>query len=113
MSTCEEPKMTSHLRKLYALAPALFLIGAVSGCATLDKCDSESCRDDAKITQSVEKTLDRDPEVPLSEISVQTIDHVVYLNGLAEGFGSEDAESAAEKVPGVTGVVNSIVDDPE
>jgi osmotically-inducible protein OsmY len=51
--------------------------------------------------------------MPPSEISVQTVDHVVYLNGLAEGFGSEDAQSVADKVPGVAGVVNGIVDDPE
>jgi len=106
--------MNSHLRKLYGLASAFIVIGALSGCATFEKCESASCHDDAKITQNVESALDRYPDLePPSEISVQTIDHVVYLNGLAEGFGSEDAESAAAKVPGVADVVNSIVDDPQ
>jgi osmotically-inducible protein OsmY len=106
--------MNSHLRKVYGIASAFIMIGALSGCATFDKCESGSCRDDAKITKNVEATLDRYPDLePPSEISVQTVDHVVYLNGLAEGFGSEDAQSAAAKVPGVTEVVNSIVDDPE
>ena len=50
---------------------------------------------------------------PPNAISVETIDHVVYLNGLVEGFGSETAESAADQVPGVSAVVNSVTDDPQ
>jgi osmotically-inducible protein OsmY len=96
----------------WAFALALILACTLSGCATFGKCDSDSCRDDAKITKNVDAALDRQPDLfPPNSISVQTVDHVVYLNGLVEGSGSETAEAATDQVPGVSSVVNSVTDD--
>jgi osmotically-inducible protein OsmY len=96
-------------RPLHVLAFALILSGAVSGCATFGKCDSDDCRADAKITSEVQTVLDRHPELgdPLS-IQVQTKDRVVYLNGQLEDVAQADAASLAAQVPGVNSVVNSI-----
>jgi hypothetical protein len=96
-------------RPLHALAFALVLSGALSGCATFGKCDSDNCRDDAKITSEVQTLLDRHPELgdPPS-IRVQTKDRVVYLNGQLDDIAQADAASLASQVPGVDSVVNSI-----
>ena len=103
-----------RLASPWALPLALILASVLSGCATFGQCDSDSCRDDAKITKDVNASLDRKPDLfPPNAISVETIDHVVYLNGLVDGFGSETAESAADQVPGVSAVVNSVTDDPQ
>jgi osmotically-inducible protein OsmY len=99
-------------RPLQALAFTLILSGALSGCATFGKCDSDNCRDDAKITSEVQTLLDSHPELgdPPS-IQVQTRDRVVYLNGQLADVAQADAASLAAQVPGVDGVVNSIATD--
>jgi osmotically-inducible protein OsmY len=44
-----------------------------------------------------------------NSIQVQTLDHVVYLNGLVStGMDSQTAESVALEVPDVSRVVNSV-----
>jgi|SRR5580658_9042360 osmotically-inducible protein OsmY len=97
---------------LVTLAIAGTVASFLSGCATFGKCDSASCGDDAKITKAVDSALDRQSDLfPPNAISVQTSDHVVYLNGVADSFGSETAESTADQVPGVARVVNSVTDD--
>jgi len=84
------------------------LIGALSGCATFEKCGFKGCPGDAAITAEVKALFDRHPELGNS-IDVQTLDHVVYLYGLADTpLGAEIAESVALKAPGVTRVVSSI-----
>jgi hypothetical protein len=98
-----------------ALAFILVLSGAVSGCAaynTHEKCGFRGCPGDAKITADVlakfSQRLDLEPNV----ISVQTLDHVVYLYGLvSSSLEISTAESIARMVPGVTGVVNSVAAD--
>jgi BON domain len=54
--------------------------------------------------------FDHHPELePPNSIQVQTLNHVVYLNGMVgEGLQSSEAESVALGAPGVTRVVNSI-----
>ena len=99
----------NNRRPLQVLAFALILTGALSGCATFGKCDSDNCRDDAKITSEVQTLLDSHPELgdPPS-IWVQTRDRVVYLNGQLDDVAQADAASLAAQVPGVDTVVNSI-----
>jgi len=44
-----------------------------------------------------------------NSIQVQTLDHVVYLNGLvSDGMDSQTAEAIAQQVPNVSRVVNSV-----
>jgi len=90
-------------KPLYALASFLILTVALPGCATFSA-------DDAKISANVQTQLDRRPELgPPHSIDVQTIDHVVYLNGFVNaGLESETAQSVADEVPGVARVVSNI-----
>jgi hypothetical protein len=98
-----------NIAKLASLCCAGFvLIGALSGCATFEKCGFKGCPSDAQVTAEVKALFDRHPELGTS-IHVQTLDHVVYLYGLVDTpLGSEIAESVARKAPGVTRVVSSI-----
>jgi osmotically-inducible protein OsmY len=100
----------SKLRTPYALPVILILAGALPGCATEGKCESGGCSGDAKITTNVQELFQQHPELGAPNlISVQTLDHVVYLSGEASaGEFSAVAESAAHEVPGVVRVVNSI-----
>jgi osmotically-inducible protein OsmY len=100
----------SKLRTPYALPVILILAGALPGCATEGKCESGGCSGDAKITMNVQALFQQHPELGAPNlISVQTLDHVVYLSGEASaGEFSAVAESAAHEVPGVVRVVNSI-----
>jgi osmotically-inducible protein OsmY len=102
--------MSTQLRKFYGLASAFVLAGALAGCATYGKCGIEGCAGDAKLTANVQSLFDQHPELgPPGTIDVQTIDHVVYLNGyVASGFERGTAVSLAQGSPGVTRVVSSI-----
>jgi len=99
-------------RSLCALAFVLSLSGAVSGCAaynTYEKCGFRGCPGDAKITSDVLAKFSQRLDLEPNAISVQTLDHVVYLYGLvSSSLEISTAESIARKVPGVTGVVNSV-----
>ena len=96
--------MTNH-KPLYAWASALILTVALPGCATY-----RAAPGDAKISANVQTMLDRHPDLgPPHSIAVQTIDHVVYLNGfVGQGLERETAESVASEAPGVTRVVDDI-----
>ena len=99
-------------RTLCAWVSILFLTGALSGCAlynTYEKCGFRGCPGDAKITADVVLQLNRCSFLEQNVIGVQTLDHVVYLNGaVTSGLEIGTAESIARQVPGVAGVVNSI-----
>jgi osmotically-inducible protein OsmY len=97
-------------KPLYALAAIFTLAGALGGCATFGKCDAASCRDDAAITTNVQAQLNQFADLGApNSIEVQTIDHVVYLNGQVDvGLEKRTAAEEVQKVPGVTQVVNNI-----
>ena len=105
--------MNSQLRKLCGLASAFIVAGVLAGCATNGKCGIEGCAGDANVTANVQSLFDQHPELgPPGSINVQTVDHVVYLNGLvASGFERRTAVSLAQGTPGVTRVVNTIAVD--
>jgi osmotically-inducible protein OsmY len=97
----------SKLRKLYVLVPAVILGSALTGCATYGKYGSDSASD-AKVTANIQTAINQHPELGEPDsIQVQTIDHVVYLNGMvSEGLQSREAEAVAQQTPGVARVVN-------
>ena len=105
--------LISLRRSLCALAFVLILAGAPSGCAlydTYEKCGFHGCPGDAKITADVVLQFKQRSDLEPNAITVQTLDHVVYLHGLvSSGLEIDTAESIARKVPGVTGVVSSVV----
>ena len=96
-------------KPLYALASFLILTVTLPGCATFRERGSNA-DNDAKISANVQMQLDRRPELGAPHsIDVQTINHVVYLNGfVSAGLDSETAESVADEAPGVARVVNDI-----
>jgi osmotically-inducible protein OsmY len=101
--------MNSH--KWFCSAVILLsLSGALAGCSSYGKCAGGACAGDAAITMNVQTLLDQHPELGAPHsIEVQTIDRVVYLNGLVnDGLERKIAESVALRTPGVLKVVNSI-----
>lgn len=99
----------SKIRKFHRLAPALILVGALAGCATYGKYGSDS-PSDAKVAANVQTAINRSRGLGAPDsIQVQTVDHVVYLDGMvSEGLQSREAETIAQQTPGVTRVVNLI-----
>jgi len=69
-------------RHLQGLAFTLVLTGALSACAAFSKCGF-GCPGDADITADVQALFDQHPALePPNLLTIQTLDHVVYLNGL-------------------------------
>jgi osmotically-inducible protein OsmY len=99
----------ANVKSLYTIATVLILIG-VSACTEFRECGAEGCANDRKITAKVQARLDQQPDLGApGSITVQTLNRVVYLNGLvAYGLEKSNAESVAKQVPGVTQVVNNI-----
>jgi osmotically-inducible protein OsmY len=96
--------------RLYALAFTLVLTGALPGCAAYKKCGFAGCPGDAEITAEVRALFDQHPVLePPNLLEVQTLDHVVYLNGVVDTDTQRlMAESVAHQAKGVAKVVNSI-----
>ena len=92
--------MSSYMRKFQGFTSAIIVIGAMAGCATAPG--------DAEETANVQARLDQHAALGApNSIGVQTVDHVVYLNGLvSQGMEGREAESVAQGTPGVTKVVN-------
>jgi osmotically-inducible protein OsmY len=97
---------------MWAKGFVLLISGAMSGCAlysTYEKCGVHGCPGDAKITAQVRSRIDHSSFLEPNAIRVQTLDHVVYLEGVvSSGLEIGAAESIARTVPGVTQVLNSI-----
>ena len=84
------------------------LAGALTGCAALGQCNSDRCRNDAKITAKVRALFDQYPVLgPPNTLTVQTMNGVVYLNGAVSTYlQGYMAEAVALRAPGVASVVN-------
>ena len=101
-------------RMLGPLASAFVVVltGVLSGCAayrTYEKCGVHGCADDPQITAAVLSQFNQHLDLEPQAITVQTLDHVVYLHGLvSSGLEIDTAESIARQVAGVRRVVSSI-----
>ena len=93
----------------WAFALSLVVACALAGCASfVGKCDSDSCRDDAKITANIQAQMAQHLDLEPS-INVQTLNHKVYLYGLvASSLEGDTAEEIARATPGVQAVISSI-----
>ena len=98
----------SDMRFRNALAViALVVAGALGGCAAPPSCASGGCTEDEKITEQVKAALSRHSTLS-NQVSVRTIDGVVYLTGqVATELQRSIATDAAQSVPGVTKVVDN------
>jgi osmotically-inducible protein OsmY len=94
----------------YASALAVALSGALCACAAYEKCGFGGCPGDAQLAAAVQASFQGHPELqPPNLLTVQSVDHVVYLSGLVDtDFQRQMAEDVAHRAPGVTKVVNSI-----
>ena len=97
-------------KPIYTIALASMLAAALSGCADFRPSGAQSGSADANITADVEARLNQMTDLgPPGAIEVQTMNHVVYLNGMVDGgLAKRSAESTARQVSGVTNVVNNI-----
>jgi osmotically-inducible protein OsmY len=102
-------------RGLVLALAALALSGSLPACTVFRKCGLSGCPDDARISAEVRAQLDRYPELQAPNlISIQTLDHVVYLNGQVNTDPERNlAKTAAARVAGVTRVVNNINLEPQ
>ena len=101
--------MNTH-KPIYTMALAAILTAALSACADFRPIGTQSRAGDADITADVAARLDQIPDLgPPGSIAVQTVDHVVYLNGIVEvGLDKRIAEATAKEATGVVSVVNNI-----
>ena len=88
---------------------ALLVALSLSGCAaTTGKTAGENV-DDATVTSAVKSQLVMDKAANLTRIDVDTNRGVVYLNGTVESSEQKQrAKELAERVKGVTKVVNNL-----
>jgi osmotically-inducible protein OsmY len=103
-SPCQESTGT---KKILAFVAAL-TVAALPGCAVFPQ--SSNAAVDQKITADVETRFGQNAQLEAPNLlNVQTINRVVYLNGLVStGLQRWDAELVANQVQGVDKVVNSI-----
>jgi len=96
--------------KTFSAALVMTLVAALSGCAVFEKCSPENCATDAKITADVGDMLGAHSEFgPPGTIQVQTVNGVVYLNGLVNSdMERQNAETLVMRIPNVKDVVNSL-----
>ena len=97
-------------KRLSPLALSFLLVAALQGCAVFPKCSPENCDADAEIKRNVEAVFAEHTELGApGTIRVQSINKVVYLNGLVNSdLERQSAEALALQVPNVKDVVNSI-----
>jgi osmotically-inducible protein OsmY len=102
--------MSGYLRQLGGLSSAFILTGALAGCATYGKSGVGDRAGDANVSAEVQTLFDQHSELGApNSINVQTLDHVVYLNGtVSQGLQSREAETLALQATGATRVVNLI-----
>ena len=100
----------NNTKTLSAATLAMILAAVLSGCAAFGKCSPENCATDAKITADVGDMLGAHSEFgPPGTIQIQTINGVVYLNGLVNSdMERQTAETLVLKVQNVKDVVNSL-----
>jgi len=101
--------MSSHAQ-LSAITFAVILTSALPGCAAYMKCGFAGCPGDAEIAAEVRALFKQHPALePPNLLTVQTLDHVVYLYGVVDTDLERDmAEAVALQAHGVAKVVNSI-----
>ena len=105
-SACQTSTGTKKI--LGSVAALTVAVAALSGCAMFPQ--SSNPAGDRVITADVETRFGQNAELEAPNLlNVQTINRVVYLNGLVStGPQRWDAASVASQVPGVDKVVNSI-----
>ena len=99
---------STRTKKILAFVAALSVAAALPGCAVFPRSSNPAV--DQKLTADVETRFGQYAELEApNQLNVQTINRVVYLNGLVStALQQRDAELVANQVQGVDRVVNSI-----
>jgi osmotically-inducible protein OsmY len=92
----------------YAMLLSMAVV-TVSSCVA-HPCQRDSCQADREITRSVNRLLLNYPSLQApNTVRVETVNRVVYLYGQVDNeVERSTAQQAAQSVPGVARVVNSI-----
>ncbi len=111
--TCATPQLEIAMRRAARSSIcATLVIGCVASTScsltqTYGKCGFSGCAGDAEITAAVRARLAT--KTGSIDVSVQTLDHVVYLYGIVDtDLDRVTMVDAARAVPGVVRVVESI-----
>jgi osmotically-inducible protein OsmY len=98
-----------HGRAVVRLA-AIAVLLSVAGCASLEGCRAQGCAQDRRISGEVRAILEGHPALESPNlVTVQTLNRVVYLNGLVDTpYQKELAAALARQAPGTVRVVNLI-----
>ena len=101
--------ISPRARGLLRLA-AIAVLLSVAGCASLERCGTEGCPDDRRITAHVRALFDQHAALEAPNlVTVQTVDRVVYLKGLVDTpYQQQLAAYLASQTAGVTRVINMI-----
>ena len=84
----------------------VLVLAAVMASSVYARGDGE----DEKLRAEVQKQIDERPSLKFYGVSVRTVNHVVYLEGLVDtNFDRSQAEAIARAVPGVTKVYDKLV----
>jgi osmotically-inducible protein OsmY len=108
------PRNSTATTAIRIRAAALCVCLAVlAGCASFGKCGLRECSADAKISAEVRTLLAQSSSLSApNQISVQTVQGVVYLRGLVSTpYQIAEAGSIAQQAAGVTDVQNMITID--
>lgn len=98
------------LQKIFSGFLLIMLLALFMGCASTEKTKSTGeFVDDAVITTKVKAAILEDPELKVTEISVETYKGVVQLSGFVSSQAHIDkAVQVARDVKGVTSVKNDM-----
>jgi osmotically-inducible protein OsmY len=89
------------------LASVVVLAAVLSGSAYAQSAGEST--DDAQIRAEVLRQIDDRSELKFDNISVRSVDHAVYLEGLVDTrVDQEEAATIAAAVPGVSKVYNEL-----
>ena len=95
-------------------AAAAVALAGLTGCSTFgNRADRERTEgrmvDDSRITAEVQKELKAEPVYKFNDVDVKTFNGTVQLSGFVNSDDQKrKAAELAQRVPGVTQVVNSI-----
>ena len=96
-------------KKWQGLALALSLAWSLSACATMETCDTPTCKADQAITKAVKAKLNTEPSLMVDTLQVRTENGVVYLSGVVSTRVETDLAGRLAQVPGVKQIRNNIV----
>lgn len=98
-----------HWLRLFVLTAIASSLCACALPANYRKCGLSECPGDAEVSRQVMDALRQHRDLPIGDIYVQTVDHVVYLHGLIDTDRQRYIViDVARQIHGVLGVVDSL-----